>query len=135
MPPRAASGDAAEVGRRVGAQAVTSGPSRRLAAHHRLDYSFTNPWPENEKGTAGNEAGAIRRDPFVPTPQLSDARGYSERLLETCLRASDGKPRHRKGVAGPGPLGDDRAALSPLPPAPFACVLLQFDVSHSRSGN
>lgn len=69
-----------------------------------------------------NQAGAIRRSLFVPAPSFSDVRGCSERLLGACPGASRGKGRYRKGKPEPGFLGGDRAALLPLPSAPFACV-------------
>ena len=49
-------------------------------------------------------------------------KAYNGRLLGTCLELSDGKPHYRKGASESELFGDDRAALSPLPAAPFACV-------------
>ena len=49
-------------------------------------------------------------------------KGYNERLLGACLGASDGKPHYRKGAAESELFEHDRAALSPLPASPFACV-------------
>ena len=122
VPLRAVFDNATEVGRRVGAQIVTSGLFRRFAAHYGLDYSFTNPYSGNEKGSVENKVGALRRNLFVPIPQFFDVKGYNKRLLEACLKASDGKPHYRKGATEPELFEDDRAALSPLPASPFACV-------------
>ena len=105
-------------GRRVGAQIVTSGLFRRFAAHYGLDYSFTNPYSGNEKGSVENKVGALRRNLFVPIPQFFDVKGYNKRLLEACLKASDGKPHYRKGATEPELFEDDRAA--PLAPARIA---------------
>lgn len=121
-PLRAVFDNATEVGRRVGAQIVTSELFRRFAAHYGLDHSFTNPHSGNEKGSAENKAGALRRNLFVPIPQFFDVKGYNKRLLGACLKASDGKPHYRKGATEPELFEDDRAALSPLPASPFACV-------------
>lgn len=122
VPLRAVFDNATEVGRRVGAQIVTSELFRRFAAHYGLDYSFTNPYSGNEKGSVENKVGALRRNLFVPIPQFFDVKGYNKRLLEACLKASDGKPHYRKGSTEPELFEDDRAALSPLPASPFACV-------------
>lgn len=51
VPLRAVFDNATEVGRRVGAQISTSALFRRFAAHYGLDYSFTNPYSGNEKGS------------------------------------------------------------------------------------
>lgn len=95
---------------------------RALAAHYGLDYSFTNPYSGNEKGSVENKVGALRRNLFVPMPQIWDVKAYNGRLLDACLALSEGKPHYRKGEPESELFGDDRAALSPLPSAPFACV-------------
>lgn len=122
VPLRAVFDNATEVGRRVGAQVSTSGLFRRFAAHYGLDYSFTNPYSGNEKGSVENKVGALRRNLFVPMPQVWDIEAYNERLLGACAALSGGKPHYRKGVPESELFEGDRAALSPLPEAPFACV-------------
>lgn len=122
VPLRAVFDNATEVGRRVGAQISTSALFRRFAAHYGLDYSFTNPYSGNEKGSVENKVGALRRNLFVPMPQIWDVKAYNGRLLDACLALSEGKPHYRKGEPESELFGDDRAALSPLPSAPFACV-------------
>lgn len=114
--------NATEVGRRAGAEIRASALFRRFAAHYGLDYSLTNPYSGNEKGSVENKVGALGRNLFVPVPQVWDVRAYNERLLGTCLALSDGKPHCRRGEPESELFGGDRAALSPLPAAPFACV-------------
>ena len=121
VPLRAVFDNATEVGRRVGAEMRTSALFRRFAAHYGLDYSFANPHSGNERGSVENEVGTLRRNLFVPVPQVWDVRAYNGRLLGACLGLSDGKPHYRRGAPESGLFGDDRAALSPLPAAPFAC--------------
>lgn len=121
VPRRAVFDNATEVGRRVGAEAAASRMFRLFAAHYGLDYSFTNPYSGNEKGSVENKVGAVRRSLFVPVPQFHDVRGYNERLLERCLGMSD-KEHYRKGGSELALFEDDRAALSPLPAEPFPCV-------------
>ena len=97
VPLRAVFDNATEVGRRVGAQISTSALFRRFAAHYGLDYSFTNPYSGNEKGSVENKVGALRRNLFVPMPQIWDVKAYNGRLLDACLALSEGKPHYRKG--------------------------------------
>lgn len=122
VPLRAVFDNATEVGRRVGAEIRTSALFRRFAAHYGLDYSFTNPHSGNEKGPVENKVGALRRNLFVPVPQVWDVKSYNERLLGTCLALSGDRRHYRKGTPESELFEDDRAALSPLPGAPFACV-------------
>ena len=122
VPRRAVFDNATEVGRRVGAEMRTSALFRRFAAHYGLDYSFTNPYSGNEKGSVENKVGTLRRNLFVPAPSFWDVRSYNARLLASCLARSEGKRHYRKDAAESELLAEDRAALSPLPAAPFACV-------------
>lgn len=122
VPPRAVFDNATEVGRRVGAEVRTSAPFRRFAAHYGLGYSFTNPYSGSEKGSLENKVGAIRRNLLVPIPQPWDAKAHNSRLLVACLAMSEGKAHYRKGTPEGEPFESDRAALSLLPGAPFACV-------------
>ena len=122
VPLRAVFDNATEVGRRVGTEVRTSALFRRFAAHYGLDHSFTNPYSGNEKGSVENKVGTVRRNLFVPVPSLWDVRAYNARLLESCLARSEGRRHYRKGGEESTLFEDDRAALSPLPPAPFACV-------------
>ena len=89
VPLRAVFDNATEVGRRVGAQISTSALFRRFAAHYGLDYSFTNPYSGNEKGSVENKVGALRRNLFVPMPQIWDVKAYNGRLLDACLALSE----------------------------------------------
>lgn len=122
VPLRAVFDNATEVGRRVGAETGTSELFRRFAARHGLDHGLASPRSGNERGPAGNKVGTLRRNLFVPVPQVWDVRSHDARLLGTCLGLSDGRPHHRRGASESELFGDDRAALSPLPAAPLACV-------------
>ena len=78
-----------------------AGNERRMAcfAMAGLDYSFTNPYSGNEKGSVENKVGALRRNLFVPVPSFHDVEAFNRRLLERCAAASEGKPHYRKGAA------------------------------------
>lgn len=122
VPRRAAFGNAAEVGRRVGGEVRTSEPFRRFAAHYGLDHTFTNPCSGNEKGNVENKVGCHRRNLFVPVPSFHDARAFNRRPPEDRLDLGEGKRRCGLGTPEPGLFGEDREALSPLPPAAFSCA-------------
>ena len=122
VPRRAVFDNAAEVGRRVGGEVRTSELFRRFAAHYGLDYTFTNPYSGNEKGNVENKVGCHRRNLFVPVPSFHDARAFNRRLLEDCLDLSEGKRHYRLGTPESELFGEDREALSPLPPAAFSCA-------------
>ena len=66
--------------------------------------------------------GCHRRNLFVPVPSFHDVRAFNGRLLGDCLDLSAGKRHYRLGTPELELFGEDRAALSPLPEAPFSCV-------------
>lgn len=113
---------ATEVGRRVGGEAGASGLFRRLAARCGLDHALASPRSGNEKGSVENKVGCHRRNLFVPVPSFHDVRAFNRRLLDDCLDLSEGKRRYRLGTPELELLGEDREALSPLPPAAFSCA-------------
>ena len=121
VPERAVFDNATEVGRRFGAEIRVSRMFKLFAAHYGLEYSFTNPYSGNEKGNVENMVGAHRRAMFVPVPSFHDVRGFNARLLRDSLDLSD-KRHYRLGVPQLELFEADRAALLPLPAAPFSCV-------------
>lgn len=64
--------------------------------------------PATGGGSVENKVGTIRRNLFVPRPQVWDARAYDTRLLEVCLAVSDGKWHHRSGASDAELLADER---------------------------
>lgn len=121
VPVRAVFDNATGVGRRFGTEVRTSEMFGLFAAHYGLDHSFTNPYSGNEKGNVENMVGTHRRNLFVPVPSFHDVAGFNERLLADSLELSD-RRHYRLGVPQLELFEDDRAALLPLPAAPFACV-------------
>lgn len=122
VPWRAVFDNATEVGGRVGGEVRTSELFRRFAAHYGLDYTFANPYSGNEKGSVENKVGCHGRNLFVPVPSFRDVRTFNRRLLEDCLDLSEGKRHYRLGTPESELFGEDREALSPLPPAAFSCA-------------
>jgi transposase len=120
-PVRAVFDDAAEVGRRLGAETRVGRMFELFASHCGLDYSFANPRSGNEEGSCENMVGAHRRALFVPVPSLHDVVKLDERLLKDSLDLS-GKRHYRLGAPQPALSEGDREALPPPPAAPFSCV-------------
>ena len=122
VPRRAVFDNATEVGRRVGGSVRLSEPFRRFAAHCGLDYALTNPRSGNERGNVENKVGCHRRNLFVPVPSFHDVASFNRRLPADCLDLSAGRRHHRLGTPELELFGEDRDALSPLPPAAFSCA-------------
>lgn len=110
VPLRAVFDNATEVGRRVGAEIRTSALFRRFAAHHGLDHGFANPHSGNEKGSVENKVGTLRRNLFVPVPQVWDARGSTGR---TCASTGAGGARR---CSRPASSGARRTSSPAAPP-------------------
>ena len=122
VPRRAVFDNATEVGRRVGGEVRVSELFRRFAAHYGPGCTFTNPYSGNEKGNVENKVGCHRRNLFVPVPSFHDVAAFNRRLLGDCLDLSAGKRHYRLGTPELELFGEDKDALSPLPPAAFSCV-------------
>lgn len=58
----------------------------------------------------------------MPVPSFHDVAAFNRRLLGDCLNLSEGKRHYRLGTPESELFGEDRGALSPLPPAAFSCV-------------
>ena len=122
VPRRAVFDNATEVGRRVGGEAGTSEPFRRFAAHHGPGHALADPRSGNEKGDVGNKVGCHRRNLFVPVPSFHDVAASDRRPLGDCLDPGAGKRHHGLGTPELELFGEDKEALSPLPPAAFSRV-------------
>lgn len=121
VPRRAVFDNATECGRKVCGKIVTSELFRLFAAHYGFEYTFTNPYSGNEKGSVENMVGAHRRNLFVPVPAFSDVEAFNERLLDDCLDLSD-KRHYRVGTPQLELFEEDRAEMLALPAKAFSCV-------------
>lgn len=113
--------NAAGVGRRVGEKVRTTGLFEACSAHYGFRYRFCNPRSGNEKGSVENKVGAIRRNLFVPVPQVWDADAFNARLLDRCLEMG-AKGHWSKGVPEVELFQEDKFALLGLPARPLDCV-------------
>jgi transposase len=112
VPVRAVFDDAAEVGRRFGAEIRVSKMFELFASHCGLDHSFANPRSGNEEGNCENMVGAHRRALFVPVPSLHDVVKLDE-------RPAQGQPRPLRQAPLPPRRAPARALRGrPRGPAP-----------------
>lgn len=121
VPRRIIFDNATGVGRRVCKEISTSELFGRFAAHFGFDYVFCNPNAGHEKGAVENKVGAIRRELFVPLPQIWNLRTFNEKLLARCMARSD-KPHYAKGESERQLFCEDAFALLDLPAAEFRAM-------------
>lgn len=113
--------NAAGVGRKVCDEVRTTELFERCSAHYGFAYRFCNPYSGNEKGSVENKVGTVRRNLFVPVPQVWDVDAFNAKLLDRCLAMAD-KPHWIKGEPERRLFEGDRLALLGMPPSPFECV-------------
>ena len=113
--------NAAGVGRKACDQVRTTEPFEACSAHYGFRYRFCNPYSGNEKGNVENKAGTVRRNLFVPVPQIGGMESHNEKLLDKCM-ALAAKPRWIKGEPEEQLFQEDGFALLGLPARGFECV-------------
>jgi len=57
----------------------------RFSTHYGFHVKFCNPDSGNEKGNVENKVGTIRRNLFVPEPDITDLDSFNAGLLKKCL--------------------------------------------------
>jgi len=92
-----------------------------FCAHYGFTYSFCNPNAGHEKGNVENKVGVIRRNLFVPIPNITNLDAYNAHLLDRCMALSD-KPHWMKGEPESQLFMKDRAAMMGLPEHAFDVV-------------
>lgn len=113
--------NAAGVGRRVCEEVRTTDLFESCSAHYGFRYRFCNPCSGNEKGNVENKVGYIRRNLFVPVPQVFNLDGFNARLAERCMELAR-KPHWIRGEPEAQLFEEDRFAMLGLPAKPFECV-------------
>jgi transposase len=118
VPLRIVFDNASGVGRRVREKVTLSELFLRFKCHYGFSVSFCNPASGNEKGNVENKVGYIRRNFFVPIPDIGELEAWNASLLGRSEADFD-RPHYKK----PGTIGElfaaDRKALAPLPVRPF----------------
>ena len=113
--------NAAGVGRKMCDIIRTTHLFEACSAHYGFTYRFCNPYSGHEKGNVENKVGTIRRNLFVPVPQVWNADTFNLRLLDKCMSMAD-KEHWIKGKPERQLFEEDRFALFGLPEKPFECV-------------
>jgi transposase len=120
--------NATGVGRRIGSQVKQTELFKRFSLHHRFETRFCNPYSGHEKGSVENKVGFIRRNMFVPIPDISGLglQRYNELLL---IQASDDRDHYEKGQSISVLFKTDQAALLALPSKRFEVVRWELYVT------
>lgn len=98
---------------------ILSGPKRQehqvfssLRAHYLFESIFCRPGKAHEKGAVENLVGYVRRNTFVPMPDVDKLSTLNKHLLAWCEVE---KQRHRQDWE------QEQTELRPLPSYPFRC--------------
>jgi len=118
VPLRIVFDNATGVGRRVRDQVTLSELFLRFKCHYGFSITFCNPASGQEKGNVENKVGYIRRNMFVPIPEIQDLVAWNKDLLTTCEQDFT-REHYKKGETIESLFEKDRAALASLPTAPF----------------
>jgi transposase len=118
VPLRIVFDNATGVGRRVRDQVMYSELFLRFKCHYGFSVTFCNPESGQEKGNVESKVGYIRRNMFVPIPEVTDLVSWNKELLSTCERDFE-RQHYKKGQLIAELFKQDQAALAPLPSKPF----------------
>jgi transposase len=119
VPPLIIFDNATGVGRRIGPVIREAQLFQQFRAHYGFLVRFCNPDSGHEKGNVENMVGYIRRNWFVPVPDIDDIEGYNRELLKKSQEKAE-EMHYKKGKPIGELFAEDRAALLPLPTRPFA---------------
>src|SRR5579875_3051114 len=118
VPPRLIFDNASAVGRRVAGEIRLTELFQRFQAHHGFQVTLCNPYSGHEKGHVENKVGYLRRQFLVPRPEIPDLPAFNQALLPRC-EADWARPHYKKHTPIAVLVGEDQAALRPLPRARF----------------
>lgn len=101
-----------------------------LQAHYLFKAEFCNVRSGNEKGRIEGTVGYIRRNAFVPYPEVQSMDELNDYLLEWCLQESELKTVPYKKETVAQMWGKEKEHLHPLPVNQFeACKLISCQVN------
>ena len=121
VPRRIVFDNATGVGRRTCEAVRTTELFGRFAAHYDFAYSFCNPNAGHEKGNVEKKVGFIRKNLFVPLPNVMNIASYNKTLLARCERLA--KREHwKRGEDQRELFVEDEFALIGLPVKDFDVV-------------
>jgi hypothetical protein len=91
---------------------------QRFCLHYGFEPIFCNVQAANEKGNVENKVGYIRRNFFVPLPEINDLEAFNRELLQKSLKYLD-KTHYEKQQKVLDLFAEDQQQLKVLPPKPF----------------
>ena len=118
VPRRIVFDNAGGVGRRVWDKVSLNDLFLRFKCHRGFSVSFCNPEAGHEKGHVENKVGYVRRNFFVPMPEVADLESWNRELLRKAEEDFD-RPHYKKGLTIRELWAEERRHLSPLPERPF----------------
>jgi Transposase and inactivated derivatives len=119
VPGRIVFDNATGVGRRVRDRVTLSQLFLRFKCHYGFAVSFCNPAAGHEKGNVENKIGYIRRNYFVPMPNVESLETWNRELLEKATQ-DHARQHYKKGVRIAELFDDERHALGLLPTRSFS---------------
>jgi transposase len=124
VPDRAVFDNATGIGKRVCDEIRLTELFSRFQLHYGFTVTFCNVNSGHEKGSVENAVGTLRRNLFVPVPDIQNVAIYNKNLLGECMGRAVAV-HYRKGEQCRALFEEDAWALAPLPQKPFACVRYQ----------
>lgn len=124
VPRRIVFDNASGVGRRVRDKISLNELFLRFKCHYGFSVSFCNPEAGHEKGHVENKVGYVRRNFFVPMPEIADLESWNRELLGKAEEDFD-RPHYKKGRRISELWAEERRHLSPLPERPFLVERLE----------
>jgi hypothetical protein len=118
VPRRIVFDNAGGVGRRVREKVTLADLFLRFKCHYGFSVSFCNPASGHEKGHVENKVGYVRRNFFVPIPEVENLEIWNRGLLSR-MEQDFQRPHYKKGLTIGELWAEDRRHLSPLPEKPF----------------
>lgn len=111
-------GNATEAGRMAFGKVTEPRPFSRSRAHYRCESRHRDPYSGNEKGSAENAVGFLRRNLLVPVPEADSLDEPDERLASGCDRTNAGA-RNGEGRETAEAFPEDLAGMLALPGTPL----------------
>ena len=133
IPRRAVFDNASGVGKKICDAIRLTELFSRFQLHHGFEVALCNLDSGHEKGSVENAVGTLRRNLFVPIPDIHDITIYNKMLLEECMGRARYK-HYRKGEQIASLFEEDCYALRALPIKPFDCIRYQ-DYKTDKYGN
>ena len=108
-------GNAAEAGRMLSGRVAEPRPFSRFRAHYRRESRHRDPYPGDERVSAENAVGLLRRN--LPVPEASSLDEPDERLASGCDRMN-AQARNGEGKPAAEALPGGLAGVPALPGTP-----------------